>query len=79
MEVRLLGSSRARPRERRSLRSAKEVLLSVGLVHGKTWQGASDGPAKLTGTAARYAPMATAWLLRLRRAGPIPIDEHVVV
>src|SRR5262249_29613159 len=36
--VSLLRSGRARPRERRSLRSAKEALPSVGLVHGKTWQ-----------------------------------------
>jgi hypothetical protein len=53
----LLRSGRVRPRERRPLRSAKEALPSVGQVHDKTWPGASDGSAKLMGTAARYAPM----------------------
>ena len=47
LEVRLLRSGRARPRERRSLRSATEALPSVRLVQDKTWQGASDGSAKL--------------------------------
>lgn len=37
--VSLLRFARARPGERRSPRSAKESLPSVGLVHDKTWQG----------------------------------------
>jgi hypothetical protein len=54
----LSRSGRARPRERRSLRSAQEALPSVGgwftTRHGS---GACDGSARLMGTADLYAPM----------------------
>jgi hypothetical protein len=55
LEVSLLRSGCARPSERRSLRSAKEALPYVELVHDKTWRGgASPGwPPAMDVTAAR--------------------------